>query len=152
MLIPAATLNEPTVKLVEVSVLNPVPVAELKIASLDTVGTALRLQLLAVPSGAVADPVQVFAVFCAVAKLTEAARIARKLKFLPSFKTGPAIFQTGRSGRRAVLSFLVNLQMGWKRAPLNGVAETRDGKETLGAPVVRAGRSSVRCGMEWSIV
>jgi hypothetical protein len=42
--------------------------------------------------------------------------------------------------------------MGWKRAPLNGVAEARDGKETLGAPVVRAGRSSVRCEMEWSIV
>jgi hypothetical protein len=43
-------------------------------------------------------------------------------------------------------------RMGWKRAPLNGAAEARDGKETLGAPVVRAGRSSVRCEMEWSIV
>ena len=42
--------------------------------------------------------------------------------------------------------------MGWKRAPLNGVADARDGKETLGAPVVRTARSSVRCGMEWSIV
>jgi hypothetical protein len=42
--------------------------------------------------------------------------------------------------------------MGWKRVPLNGVAEARDCKETLGAPVERAGRSAVRCGMEWSIV
>jgi hypothetical protein len=30
---------------------------------------------------------------------TAAARIARKLKVLPFFKTGPAIFQKGRRGR-----------------------------------------------------
>ena len=38
------------------------------------------------------------------------------------------------------------------RAPLNGVAEARDGKETLGAPVAGTVRSSVRCEREWSIV
>ena len=37
------------------------------------------------------------------------------------------------------------------RAPLNGVAEARDGKETLGAPVAGTVRSSVRCVREWSI-
>ena len=31
---------------------------------------------------------------------TEAARIERKLKVLPIFKTEPAIFQTGRRGKR----------------------------------------------------
>ena len=38
------------------------------------------------------------------------------------------------------------------RAPLDGVAKARDGKETLGAPVAGTGQSSVRCEREWSIV
>ena len=63
----AVTLKEPTVRLFAVSALIPVPTAELKTASLVTVGTVPKLQLPAVPRGPVGVPVQVFAVFCASA-------------------------------------------------------------------------------------
>ena len=43
----------------------PVPTATLKIASFVTTGTVPRLQFPAVPSAPVAEPLQVFAVFCA---------------------------------------------------------------------------------------
>jgi hypothetical protein len=81
-------LKEPTVRLSAVSALIPVPTAELKTASLVTVGTVPKLQLPAVPRTPVVDPFQVFAVFCAIAAgfVAAAAKIARRtLRVAPKF-------------------------------------------------------------------
>lgn len=142
-------LKEPNVA--DAAVNEALAVVELKIPSVVIDGVALGFQFVLVPMAPLDPPVQVLCVLvCPCTAPTETTTTASKLKLRPSLKTEPAIFETGRRGRRWVLRFSVDFRRRWKRARLK--EEASDLRESVGAPVRWTGRTGVRGVGEWCIV
>ncbi len=94
-------LTEIEPKVAFVAVKDALFVVELKMASTDTLGAPLGFQLPAVVSAPFELPVHILWVFVCAFKFPLAnTNTANNPTHFPNLKSGEAIFQTGRRGRR----------------------------------------------------